>query len=43
MLNLLTTDEWSPSALDYQELRVRGLLSDPGVSDFADGQGLFSI
>ncbi|TDH11992.1 hypothetical protein EPR50_G00066570 [Perca flavescens] len=31
-------DEWSPSALDYQEMRVRGLLSEPGVSDFADGQ-----
>ncbi|XP_034731245.1 uncharacterized protein LOC117946885 isoform X2 [Etheostoma cragini] len=31
-------DEGSPSALDYQEMRVRGLLSEPGVSDFADGQ-----
>ncbi|XP_044065384.1 uncharacterized protein LOC122882248 isoform X2 [Siniperca chuatsi] len=26
------------SAPDYQEMRVRGLLSEPGVSDFADGQ-----
>ncbi|KAM8735618.1 zinc finger protein 576, tandem duplicate 1 isoform 3-T4 [Acanthopagrus schlegelii] len=29
-------DEGSHS--DYQEMRVRGLLSEPGVSDFPDGQ-----
>ncbi|KAL7393506.1 hypothetical protein ABVT39_011789 [Epinephelus coioides] len=27
----------SHSAPDYQDMRVRGLLSEPGVSDFADG------
>ena len=41
MLNLFPADEGSHS--DYQEMRVRGLLSEPGVSDFPDGQGLFSI
>lgn len=41
MLNLFTADEGSHS--DYQEMRVRGLLSEPVVSDFQDGQGLFSV
>lgn len=41
MLNLFTADEGSHS--DYQEMKVRGLLSEPVVSDFPDGQGLFSI
>lgn len=40
MLNLLTTDDGTHSAPDYQEM---GLMSEPGVSDFTDGQGLFSI
>lgn len=43
MLNLVTTDDGTHSASDYQEIGVRGLMSEPGVSDFADGQGLFSI
>ncbi|XP_008284095.1 zinc finger protein 576, tandem duplicate 1 [Stegastes partitus] len=30
--------EGSRSATEYQETKVRGLLSEPGVSDFADGQ-----
>ncbi|XP_035527904.1 uncharacterized protein LOC118335618 [Morone saxatilis] len=33
-------NEGSHSAADYQEIRVRGLLSEPGVSDFADGQAV---
>ncbi|XP_051261469.1 uncharacterized protein LOC127366520 [Dicentrarchus labrax] len=33
-------NEGSPSVTDYQEIRVRGLLSEPGVSDFADGQAV---
>lgn len=41
MLNRSTTDEGSHSAPDYQKMRVRGLLSEPGVSDFTDGQGMF--
>lgn len=40
MLNLLT-DEESFSAPNYLEMGVRGLLSEPGVTDFADGHGLF--
>ncbi|XP_076593645.1 zinc finger protein 576, tandem duplicate 1 isoform X1 [Chaetodon auriga] len=32
------TDEGSHSAPDYQEMRVRGLLSESAVNDFADGQ-----
>lgn len=43
MLNRSTTDEGSHSAPDYQKMRVRGLLSEPGVSDFTDGQGMFFI
>lgn len=43
MLNMLTTDEESHDMQDYQETRVRGLLSEPGVCDFADVQGLFTI
>ncbi|XP_029307268.1 zinc finger protein 576, tandem duplicate 1 [Cottoperca gobio] len=31
-------NEGSHSAPGYQEMRVRGLLPEPGVSDFADGQ-----
>ncbi|XP_070690929.1 uncharacterized protein [Pempheris klunzingeri] len=31
-------NEGSHSAPNYQEMRVRGLLSEPGVTDFADGQ-----
>ncbi|KAG7242198.1 hypothetical protein INR49_024244, partial [Caranx melampygus] len=30
-------DDGSHSSQDYQEIGVRGLLSDPGISDFADG------
>ncbi len=41
MLNLLITDEGTHSAPDYQDMGVRGVMSEPGVSDFADGQGLF--
>ena len=37
----LTTDEGSHATEDYQEIGVRGLLSEPGVSDFTHGQGLF--
>lgn len=43
MLNLSAVDESSHSAPDYQEMRVRGLLSEPGIRDFPDEQGLFSI
>lgn len=42
MLNLLT-DEESFSAPNYLEMGVRELLSEPGVTDFADGHGLFFI
>nr|XP_046256483.1 uncharacterized protein LOC124065276 isoform X2 [Scatophagus argus] len=31
-------DEGSHSAPDYRKMKVRGLLSETGVSDFADGQ-----
>lgn len=43
MVNMLTTDEESHAKQDYQESRVRALLSEPGVCDFTDVQGLFSI
>lgn len=43
MLTMLTTDEGSHAAQDHQEVSVRGLLSEPGVRDFTDGQGLFSV
>ncbi|XP_023275563.1 uncharacterized protein LOC111664964 [Seriola lalandi dorsalis] len=33
-----TLNEGSHSTQDYQEIGVKGLLSEPGVSDFADGQ-----
>ncbi|KAM3614328.1 uncharacterized protein V6R79_012807 [Siganus canaliculatus] len=36
MLNLSTSDEGSTS--DYQEMRVRGMVSEPVVSDFTNGQ-----
>lgn len=41
MLNCSTTDEASHSAPDSQRMRFRGPLSEPGVSDFADGPGMF--
>lgn len=36
----VTTDEGSYAAQDYQETRVRGVLSVAGHHEFAEAQGL---